>query len=121
MCGPCRWHVRNIEYRQNFGCKTWKETTDEMIMSKCIRQTGWGSVYWVHLAQDIDQGSSCNPIVAVATYMWGRLQILKNCLKYSSINTQVWHVSRFNMHDFGKCCYSQQNISLIFFVTIRTL
>jgi hypothetical protein len=22
MCGPCRWHVRNIEYRQNFGCKT---------------------------------------------------------------------------------------------------
>jgi hypothetical protein len=56
MCGPCRWHVRNKECRQIFGCKTSKETTDEM-MSKCIRQTGWGSVHWVHLAQDMDQGS----------------------------------------------------------------
>jgi hypothetical protein len=60
--------------------------------------------------------------LAVATYM-GEVghQILRNSLKYSGIHTKVSQVSRFNTHNFGKCCYRQQNVSLIFFVTTRTL
>jgi hypothetical protein len=46
-----------LRTQNKFSYKIWKETVDEMIMIKCIRQTGWYSVDWVHLGPDMNQGS----------------------------------------------------------------